>query len=176
MKTITDFKPSELRPDFIEGIDSVHIQSSLLDVRAGLSITPNGNVPAGLSIHNATDLSNHGYASLLIHPDMADSLVLSSSNIGTGLTPTKFKITLDTIINGTTTVDTLNADDITANSLNLRAGTYTRAQLHFDSSTLKTSPVTGDVEYSSGRIYMTNSTGREEFSMISANVLIWLSV
>lgn len=42
------------------------------------------------------------------------------------------------------------------NLLDIAAGTTTKAQLHFESSTLKTTPVAGDMEYSAGHWYITN--------------------
>lgn len=42
------------------------------------------------------------------------------------------------------------------NLVDIAGGTTTKAQLHFESSTLKTTPVAGDMEYSSGHWYVTN--------------------
>jgi hypothetical protein len=93
MAALTDFTILEITPEFKSGSEVVTVKSVVPGVRSGIALIPN-TTPVGLSIYNTDNITNYGFADLLIHPGLPDTVLLTSRAVGTGIKPTKIKSTL----------------------------------------------------------------------------------
>jgi hypothetical protein len=90
MAALTDFTILDITPEFNSGSEVVTVKSVVPGVRSGIALIPN-TTPVGLSIYNTDNITNYGFADLLIHPGLPDTLLISSRAVGTGIKPTKIK-------------------------------------------------------------------------------------
>lgn len=109
MKTITDFSPLELTPELNVGSRSVNIQPDVSDVQNGFTVKPSGNSVVGVSVYNSDSEVDYSFVNLAVNPQIPDTLLISSRQVGDGQLISKIESLLpfnNTNMTGVTQIET----------------------------------------------------------------------